>query len=179
MISRTRLKAGIYLSAAMLMAGCALWANATEPITRSQAESMIDARLAAAGLVVFGAFWVLLLTISGRSEKALAASIARLDATVSEFKRALEMHNDSPFAHGPASEHNHSPLFVKMDRVEEEIERVDADIERMKAGFEEFVRFCKSHQCAMGQRDPSDSPKPKRKTDSRDDYTALRGKDEK
>ena len=176
MIRRLRARVPVYVSALMLLVGATL-ALANEPITRSQAESMIDARIAAAGLAVFGAFWVLLLTISGRSEKALAASIDRLDKTVAEFKRSLELHDSSPFAHGPASEHNHAPLLVKVDRIEEEIERVDSDIERMKTGFEEFVRFCKSHQCASGARNPADSPKPRREDDPPDfDGTARRGR---
>ena len=175
-LRRLRARVPVYLSALMLLVGATL-ALANEPITRSQAESMIDARIAAAGVIVFGAFWVLLLTISGRSEKALAASIDRLDKTVAEFKRALETHNESPFAHGPASEHNHAPLMAKLERIEAENERIDADIDRMKTGLEEFVRFCKSHQCALGARSPADSPKPRREDDPPDfDGTKHRGR---
>ena len=175
-LRRLRARVPVYISALLMLIGATL-AVANEPITRSQAESMIDSRLAAAGLVVFGAFWVLLLTISGRSEKALAASIDRLDKTVAEFKKALELHDSSPFAHGAASEHNHTPLMAKLERIEAENERLDADIERMKTGFEEFVRFCKSHQCAFGARNPADSPKPRREDDPPDfDGTARRGR---
>ena len=176
MILRLRCRAGVYLSAILLFVGMALTVTANEPITRSQAESMIDARLAAAGIIVFGAFWVLLLTISGRSERALTASIVRLEAAVTKFTSDLAVHDSSPYAHAPASEHNHAPLMAEIGKVKADIERVEKDAERIETGLEEFLRYCKTHQCAMGSRDPAESPRPKRKTDSGDDYTPLRGK---
>lgn len=148
---RLRLRAGVYTSALMMLCGLSLAARATETITRSQAQAMIDGRLAAAGVLVFGAFWVLLLTISGRSEKALSASILRLEAAVERFTNDLMAHNGSEFAHTAAAEHNHK----KMD------ERMAA----IKAELDEHVEFCLTHQCAFGSRQPTDSPYHRRKED--------------
>ena len=176
-LRRLRLRVGIYASALLLLCGLTLAVQATEPITRSQAQAMIDGRLAAAGVLVFGAFWVLLLTISGRSEKALTASVLRLEKAVDDFKRALDAHDTSLFAHGPASEHNHAPLMVEIEKVKTDVERVEREAERIESGLEDFIRFCKTHQCSLGRRNPDDSPNHRRDEDPKDfDGRPLRGK---
>jgi hypothetical protein len=125
-IPRLRCRAGIYLSAMLLLVGMALSVAANEPITRSQAEAMIDARLGAAGVLVVGAFWVLLLTISGRSERALTASIVRLEAAVTKFTNDLAAHDSSPYAHRAASEHNHGPLEARLGDMEKKLDKIIA-----------------------------------------------------
>lgn len=162
---RLRARIGIYTSAILLLVGAAVAAQATDPITRSQAESMMDGRLAAAGVLVFGAFWVLLLTISGRSEKALVASIQRLEKAVATFADALARHDESPFAHRAASEHNHLPLEAKIDAT--------------KKDLDDFIAWCQDHQCVGLPRNPNGSPHRRRATDPPDfdaPNMALRGR---
>ena len=177
-LCRLRSRIGVYVSAFLLCLGATL-ALANEPITRSQAEAMIDGRLAAAGILVFGAFWVLLLTISGRSEKALAGSVARLEAAVDRFTSDLMAHNSSEYAHGPAAEHNHKPMESQMNRIEQQIKetaiKLDALIHDHDRIQETEGAVCSALD-ALRKRDPQDSPNPKRKTDSGEDYRPLRGR---
>ena len=173
-LRRLRLRAGIYVSALLLLVGLALAARATEPITKSQAEAMIDSRLAAAGVLVFGAFWVLLLTFTGRQERALTASILRLEAAVASFTKALADHDASPLAHTAASEHNHDPMNAQAGRIEEKLDALILEHRVIRGTEDEVCHAIRS--LANQKRSPADSPNPKRKTDSGDDYTPLRGK---
>ena len=65
-LCRLRSRIGVYVSAFLLCLGATL-ALANEPITRSQAEAMIDGRLAAAGILVFGAFFRFLVLCGTRA----------------------------------------------------------------------------------------------------------------
>lgn len=161
---RLRMRAGVYISGILLLLGLALAAQATTNVTRSEMESFVLAALGGAGVVVFGAFWILLITISGRSEKALMKSVERLENAVAAFAAALAAHDNSPYAHQSASEHNHGPI--------------EKDIHDLKMELDGFIRWCHEHQCPALPRNPESSPHPKRKTDSKDDYTPLRGKHE-
>lgn len=162
-LCRLRTRIGVYLSGLLLLVGAALTMQATETITRSQAQAMMDGRLAAAGVLVFGAFWVLLLTISGRSEKALLGSIQRLEAAVADFKRLLDTHDGSEYAHTAASEHNHKPLEAKIDATKKDLDN--------------FIDWCRTHQCVGIPRDPTASPHPRRSDDPpMFDGTDRRGK---
>lgn len=134
MIVRLRTRVGIYASAMLLLVGVALTAHATQAVTTSQMQSYVLGVVGAAGAVVFGAFWILLITISGRSEKALMASVARLEAAVSDFKHSLDAHDGSPFAHRSASEHNHGPMVASIERIETTLERVGGHIAGLLAG---------------------------------------------
>ena len=176
---------GLYLLGVTL----ALYAaGPSDPLTRDEMKSFVYEAIATSGVLVIGVAagllaWILARDreINGRRLDQIAQDISDiasgLHASMSRAIEALEAHNNSPFAHGPASEHNHQPLIAKVDKMEAEIERVDLDLDKLKNAMEEFIRFCKSHQCALGQRNPKDSPKPKRSTDSGADYTALRGKE--
>ena len=174
MIRRLRLRAGVYVSAMLLLVGFACAAMATDPITKSQAEAMIDSRLAAAGVLVFGAFWVLLLTFTGRQEKALTASILRLEVAVASFTKALADHDASPLAHTAASEHNHDPMNAQADRIEEKLDSLIMEHRVIRGTEDEVCSVIRS--LANQKRDPAGSPRPKRATDSGDDYRPLRGK---
>lgn len=134
MICRLRTRVGVYASAMLLLVGAALAAQATQAVTQSQMHEYVLSMIGAAGAVVFGAFWILLITISGRSEKALMASVARLEGAVSAFAAALAQHDNSEHAHRAASEHNHGPMVASIQRVEATLERVEWHIAGLLAG---------------------------------------------
>ena len=51
-------------------------------------------------------------------------------------------------------------------------------IDAVKTELDEFIEFCRTHQCAFGRRNPADSPHPRRFTDSHEFNAAdlnLRG----
>lgn len=174
MIGRLRLRAGIYISAAMMLAGISLVAQAAQAVTRSEMESFVLATIGVAGVVVFSAFWVLLNTINGRSERALLGSVTRLELAVEKLLIAMDAHNNNPMAHTAASEHNHGPMNKKMDAIEEKLDQLLMEHRVIRGSEDEVCALVRS----MAKRNPSESPKPKRKTDSKDDYTALRGQEE-
>lgn len=124
-MARLRLRAGVYVSAMLLLVGAALTAHATQAVTSSQMHEYVLTSLGAAGVVVFGAFWVLLITISGRSEKALMASVQRLEGAVAAFAEALAKHDGNPYAHQSASEHNHGPILDRLDEIEARLGAID------------------------------------------------------
>lgn len=130
MITHMRLRAGVYFSALLLLVGVALTAQATQAVTSSQMHEYVLTSLGAAGVVVFGAFWVLLITISGRSEKALMASVQRLEKAVAEFTSALKEHDGGEHAHWPISE-----------RIDEIDKRIDA-----------ILRGCAARECGPMER---------------------------
>lgn len=179
MLRRLRLRVRVYLSAGMLLLGLSLGAAANEPITKSQAQAMIDGRLAAAGVLVFGAFWVLLLTFTGRQEKALTASILRLEVAVANFAKSLSEHDINPRAHTAASDHNHDPMNEKLDALAAGQHSLNVKLERL---YSEHRVIRRTERCLLQtrteRRDPSDSPSPRRKDDPEDfDATSpnLRG----
>lgn len=156
-LRRLRLRAGVYVSAMFLLVGLTLAAMANEPITRSQAESMIDARVAAAGLAVVAAFWILLMTFMGRVERAVST------ATAVALAAALKAHDEAPLAHSAASEHNHGPMNAQSDRIEEKLDALILEHRIIRGTEDEVCSVIRS--LAKQKRDPKESPHARRRDD--------------
>jgi ABC-type nickel/cobalt efflux system permease component RcnA len=178
-IVRLRLRIGVYISALLLFGGFALVAQATQAVTRSEMESFVLATIGAAGVLVFAAFWVLLNTINGRSERALLSSVNRLEHAVDKLLASMEAHDQNPLAHAAAGEHNHRPMNEQLDRLEAQLTATAQMLDALIRDHNRIQRaegdICHALE-EIRKRNPADSPKPRRKDDSRDDYTALRGK---
>lgn len=179
-LCRLRRRAGLYLSAILLLAGVSLTARATQPVTYSQMESFVYVTIAAAAGLLLGAVWTLLSYHLGRLERLFKDSIERLENAEGATREALRLHNESEHAHTAASEHNHGPMNAQMDRIEQQgtktaelLNQLIRDHNRIQ---QEEGAICAA-LAEFGKRDPKDS-KPHRKGDSGTDYTALRGKDE-
>ena len=161
-LCRLRRSAALTISLGLFLSGWALTATATTPVLESHMREFVYWTFGVGAFALLGAAGAFVSHLMARMEKSIDASIARLEKTVEILGNDLVGHNASPFAHTAASEHNHDPMN----------ERVEA----IKAELDDHVLYCKTHQCAFGRRDPKDSPKPRRATDSGDDYTPLRGK---
>lgn len=180
-LCRLRRRAGLYISVLLLLVGASLTARATQPVTRSEMESFVYVTLAVGAGALIGAVWTLLSYHLGRLERMFEKGVERLEAAQAVAHDAVRLHNDDPHAHGPASEHNHGPMYAQMDRIEQQGE---ATAELLNQLIRDHNRIQQEEGaiCAalaeIRKRDPKDSPKPHRKGDSGTDYTALRGKDE-
>jgi len=157
-----RARAALHMAIGLFLGGWTLAAMANTPVLESHMKEFVYWTFGVGAFALLGAAGAFVSHLMARMEKSIDASIARLEKTVEILGNDLVGHNASPFAHTAASEHNHDPMN----------ERVEA----IKAELDEHVMYCKTHQCAFGQRNPSDSPKPRRKDDSGTDYTPLRGK---
>lgn len=168
-----RERVGLYLSWMILFVGVAMTAHAQQQvaagITHAEMRAFVYSALAIAGLAVVGGVAGVLAWILARDRDLQRENMSRLEHALSEIGaglhdaiRALDAHNSSPYAHGPASEHNHGPMNDTSDRIEGKLDRLIED--------------CLRHRCGLAPRNPKDSPHPRREGDSGADYTALRGK---
>lgn len=115
MICRFRVRVPIYTSALLLCVGLALAAQATQPVTQSQMESFVYASLAAAGVSIVAAFWILISFVTARVEKSLDQHVTRLEAMVAGFSRVMQEHHEDPMAHPRGSAVRLDPINAKLD----------------------------------------------------------------
>lgn len=163
MIRRIRLRTPVYVSACLLLAGLTLGAQGTQAVTRPEMESFVLMTIGGAGAVMFAAFWILLNALVGRIERTLTKSISEIADNQARGFNALRWHDESPHAHRAASEHNHAPMERKMDHLAER--------------FDALVEECRIGRCAVGHRDPANSPHPRREGDPEEfDGRGLRGR---
>lgn len=156
MIVRLRSRAGLYVSAILLLAGISLTARATQPVTRSEMESFVYVTLAVGGGALVGAVWTLLSYHLGRLERMFSSGVERIELAQARAQAEVRAHDDDPHAHGPASEHNHGPLM-------EQIETIASRAERIENAVGEVLRDCEALGCRA--RDPRASLQPKRSGD--------------
>lgn len=156
MIVRLRLRAGLYLSALLVCAGAGLAAQATQPVTRSEMESFVYAQLAVSAVAVLGGGAGILAWILARDRSLQREHLARILAEISgigsrldKALTALEAHDQSPYAHRAASEHNHAPLEERLDELDHKIDQI--------------LRDCETRVC--NPRDPMASDRVKRSSD--------------
>ena len=100
------------ISFGLLLTGVTLTATATTPVTRSQMESFVYVVVAGAGACLVAAFWVLMLTITGRTERAVERIVA-----------ALEAHHEDPLAHPAGSANRINPVMERLDLIEQRLEK--------------------------------------------------------
>lgn len=169
MIRKMRVRAGLYMSILLTFTGCAVTAHAQQQvaagITHAEMRAFVYSTLAIAGLAVVGGVAGILAWVLARDRdlqrQAQRETISRLEAALIEIAaglgkaiRALEDHNDSPYAHPSASEHNHAPMNAQMDAIEGKLDQLIEEHREINAGC-----YLQSH------RNPKDSPHPKREGD--------------
>ncbi len=100
-LRRLRARASVYLSALLLLAGLALAAQATTPVTQSQMEAYFWERFAAGGSLLFAAVWTLLQSKTSRIEQSLDKQSEvlghlkeALDGLIGEHKAIREQDED-------------------------------------------------------------------------------------
>lgn len=172
-IRRLRYSAPVYVSAFLLLVGISLVAHATQPMTESQTKAFVFETVAAAGVVMFGSFWILLNTLVNRVERSLSSHVDRIEKALDDALSGMKDHDDNPRAHSAASEHNHKPMNDQMTQIESKLDQLILEHRIIRGSEDEVCKFVRS---MATHRDPKDSPKPKREGDSGDDYTPLRGK---
>ena len=167
MIVRLRLRAGLYLSALLAFVGVSLAAQATQTVTRSEMEAFVYSTMAVAGLATLGGGAGVIAWILARDRSLQREHLAQIITAISELAtglnravRALEQHDDDPYAHRAASEHNHGPMDKKLDALDRKVDAILLD--------------CEGRACSG--RDPSASPSRRRATDPDGaDHTPERG----
>ena len=179
MIVRLRARVPVYLSAMLMLFAVALAVDAQPaappPPTWPEISLAIWLRYGAAVATSIGATWVL-----------LAGYERRQDARHNETMRALataadrlRQHNEEPTAHQAAGEHNPRPMNEQSDRIETKVDQLSLDLHDLIRDHNR-IQSTEGSICTaleeLRRRDPKDSPKPKRATDSGTDYTPLRGK---
>lgn len=167
MIVRLRLRAGLYLSVLLAFAGVSLAAQATQAVTRSEMEAFVYSTLAVAALATLTGGAGILAWILARDRSLQREHLAQIITAISELEtglngaiKALATHDDDPYAHRAASEHNHGPMDKKLDALDRKVDAILLD--------------CEGRACSG--RDPSASPSRRRATDPDGaDHTPERG----
>lgn len=167
MIVRLRLRAGLYLSVLLAFAGVSLAAQATQAVTRSEMEAFVYSTLAVAALATLTGGAGILAWILARDRSLQREHLAQIITAISELEtglngaiKALATHDDDPYAHRAASEHNHCPMDKKLDELDRKVDAILLD--------------CEGRACSG--RDPSASPSRRRATDPDGaDHTPERG----
>ena len=167
-LRRLRTRAGLYLSGLLVFCGLSLAAQATQPVTRSEMESFVYSTLAVAALATLTGGAGILAWILARDRSLQREHLAQIITEISELAtglnravRALEQHDDDPYAHRAASEHNHCPIDKKLDELDRKVDAILLD--------------CEGRACSG--RDPAASPYRRRRTDEAEsDHTGERGK---
>jgi hypothetical protein len=145
------------------------------PPTWAEISLAIWFRYGAAVATSIAATWMLLSAYEKRQD----ARHTEMKDSLGKVAAALASHDTNPFAHGPASEHNHGPMNAQMDRIEAQGEataKLLNDLIRDHNRIQEEESAICSALAELRKRDPADSPKPRRAGDSGTDYTPLRGR---
>jgi len=178
-ILRLRARVPVYLSALLMLCAVALAVDAAptqdQHPTWPEISLAIWLRYGAAVATSIGATWVLLAGYERRQDARHAETMKALSVAADR----LRQHDESPTAHDAASEHNHGPMNEQADRIEAKLGSVALVLHDLKRDHDRI-------QCEEGEictalaelrrRDPKESQKTKRASDSGDDYTPLRGK---
>ena len=179
MIRRLRARAAVFFSGFLMLCAVALAVDANQAApaapTWPEISLAIWLRYGAAVATSIGATWVLLNGYERRQDARHAETMRAL-ATAAD---RLRQHNEEPTAHDAASRHNHDPMNEQANRIEAKVTQIGLDLHDLKRDHDR-IQSEEGSICAalaeMRRRDPKDSPKPKRASDSGDDYTPLRGK---
>jgi hypothetical protein len=187
-IRRLRARAALYLAICLFLGGWSLTAMATQPVLESHMKEFVYWTFGVGAFALLGAAGAFVSHLMARMEKSIDASIARLEKTVEILGNDLIGHNASPFAHTAAGEHNHGPMNEQSNRIEGKVEGVSSQVRELAIDLHDLKRDHDRVQSEEGsictalaelrKRDPKDSPKPRRASDSGTDYTPLRGKNQ-
>lgn len=179
MIRRLRARVPVYLSAMLMLCAVALAVDAAPDTvqhpTWPEISLAIWLRYGAAVATSIGATWVLLAGYERRQDARHAETMKALAVAADK----LRMHDEAPGAHLAASQHNHGPMNEQSDRIEGKVDDISLrlhDLIRDHNRIQEQEGEVCHALAELRRRDPKDSPKPRRKDDSGDDYTPLGGK---
>ena len=178
-LCRLRARVPVFLSGFLMLLAVTISMGASPTTTPSptwpEISLAIWLRYGAAVATSIGATWVLLNGYERRQDARHAETMRAL-ATAAD---RLRQHNEEPTAHDAASRHNHDPMNEQANRIEAKVTQIGLDLHDLKRDHDR-IQSEEGSICAalaeMRRRDPKDSPKPKRASDSGDDYTPLRGK---
>lgn len=178
MILRLRARVPIFLSAFLMLCAVAMAVDASPTTgphpTWPEISLAIWLRYGAAVATSIGATWVLLAGYERRQDARHTETMKALSVASDR----LRQHNEEPTAHDAASRRNHDPMNEQADRIERKLESVALVLHDLKRDHDriqcEEGEICNA-LAELRRRDPKDSPHPKRKDDSKDDYTPLRG----
>jgi len=167
-LRRLRTRAGLYLSGLLVFCGLSLVAQATQTVTRSEMEAFVYSTLAVAALATLTGGAGILAWILARDRSLQREHLSQIITEISELAsglngeiKALATHDDDPYAHRAASEHNHGPMDKKLDALDRKVDAILLD--------------CEGRACSG--RDPAASPYRRRRTDEAEsDHTGERGK---
>lgn len=179
MIVRLRARVPVYLSALLMLCAVAMAVDAAptqdQHPTWPEISLAIWLRYGAAVATSIGATWVLLAGYERRQDARHAETMKALSVAADR----LRQHNEEPTAHQVAGEHNHRPMNEQSDRIESKVDDIGLrlhDLIRDHNRIQGQEGDICSALAELLRRNPSDSPRPKRASDSGDDYTPLRGK---
>jgi flagellar biosynthesis/type III secretory pathway M-ring protein FliF/YscJ len=178
-IRYVRARVPVYLSALLMLCAVSLAVDAAPDTvqhpTWPEISLAIWIRYGAAVATSIAATWVLMAGYERRQDARHAETMKALATAANR----LQMHDADPAAHFAAGEHNHRPMNEQADRLETKVDQIGLDLHdliRDHKRIQETEGSVCDALAELRRRDPKDSPHPRRKDDSRDDYTALRGK---
>jgi len=178
-LCRLRARVPVILSALIMLCAVALAVDAS-PTTQGaptwpEISLAIWLRYGAAVATSIGATWVLLAGYERRQDARHAETMKAL-ATAAD---RLRQHNEEPTAHQAAGEHNHRPMNEQSDRIETKVDQLCLDLHDLIRDHNRIQDTEGSICTALAElrkRNPADSPNPRRKSDSGEDYRPLRGR---
>ena len=125
-MTRMRVRAPVYLSTILFLVGLALGAHATQAVSREEMESYVLRTIGAAGVVMFGAFWVLLNSFVGRAERAFSEAAHRIEESVKAVSASIVDHDKSPFVHKAASDYYHGEINERLSDLNERVGELES-----------------------------------------------------
>ena len=173
MIRRLRLRAPLHIAVLLFVTGYTLTLAATQPVLESHMREFVYWTLGVVLFTVLGSAAAFISYLNSRMERSFEKAIGRLEASVAQAFDLMHFHDANPLAHIAAGEHNHGPMNAQAERIEQKLDALILE-HRVIRGTEDEV--CHAIRSLAQKRDPADSPKPRRQTDSGTDYTPLRGK---
>ena len=179
MIRRLRARVPVFLSGFLMLLAVTISMGASPTTTPAptwpEISLAIWLRYGAAVATSIGATWVLLSGYERRQDARHAETMKALAVAADR----LRQHNEEPTAHQAAGEHNHRPMNEQSDRIEAKVTDIGLKLHDLLRDHNRIQATEGSICTALAElrrRDPQDSPKPKRASDSGDDYRPLRGR---
>jgi hypothetical protein len=150
----------------------------TQYVTTEEMHRFVVVTFLSGAGVVLGGLAVVFSMVTRYRDSEMHAAIEANAATVqsnaeqiSELIKMMENHHVDPFAHPIGSATRIDPINRKLDALTEKLNTLIGQHDAIQ-GQEHGI--CEA-LAELRHRNPADSPYPKRKDDSRDDYTPLRG----
>jgi hypothetical protein len=164
-IQSLRFRAPLYLAVTLFLAGFALTAKATTPVLESQMKAFVYWTLAVVLFAVLGSAAAFISYLDARRERAFDIAIGRLEAGVERAFAAIAAHDNNSLAHTAASEHNHSPMNEKLDRLDQRQQEIyhvvlglKAEHDLIRSEEDELCSILRARRAAEIKRRSADPP---------------------